>query len=157
MWHNKQLSGVDIGDIARIVVRRENSINRIKSIETKYYLMTKKWNFASLFGFLNILKTLKYCIATEDVATHIFSDYEKILKNMGDEISSDVCELLQMRIFKNLGSLNPDFFKDDKILHYMYEKISETPLERILKTQPLKDSHRNIIEKSNLFSFSTFL
>lgn len=76
---------------------------------------------------------------------------------MGESITLDSIDLIQMRIFKLLGSLNPDFFQEDSVLRYMYQKITETPLERILNSQPLKSHHKKIIEKSNHFSFSTFL
>lgn len=157
LWYNKQLTGVDIGDIARIVVRRDNAVNHIKSIDTKKYLMAKKWNYDSLFAFLMLLKTIKNCVLSEDVSSLVFADYKKTIDAMGDEISSDCSLLLQMRIFKQLGSLNPDFFQKDSVLWYMYEKITSTPLEKILRSQPLKSHHKEIIEKSNYFSLSTFL
>lgn len=157
LWHKKHITGVDIGDIARVVVRRENSMNYIKSIDTKLYLIHKKWNYNSLFSFLSLIKTLRFCVASEESSSQIFSDYERVLRIMGDSISLDCCQLLQMRIFKHLGSLNPDFFQEDAVLRYMYQKITETPLERILKAQPLQSHHKEIIEKSNLFSLSSFL
>ncbi|MBB1554135.1 hypothetical protein HG442_001845 [Candidatus Gracilibacteria bacterium] len=157
LWHKKQITGVDIGDIARVVVRRENSMNYIKSIDTKLYLIHKNWNYNSLFSFLSLIKTLRFCVASEESSSQIFSDYECVLRITGDSISLDCCQLLQMRIFKHLGSLNPDFFQEDAILRYMYQKITETPLDRILKAQPLQSHHKEIIEKSNLFSLSTFL
>lgn len=157
LWYKKQLTGVDIGDIARVVVKRENSLNIAKSIETRHYLMSKKWNFETLFAFLSLLKTIKICTADEDVVPQIFSDYEKSLKNFSEDFSLDAILLFEMRLFKHLGSLNPDFFKGDQVLHYIYEKISLTPLEKILKSQKLQEKHKKIIEKSNLFSLSTFL
>lgn len=157
LWYKKQLTGVDIGDIARVVVRRDNSVNHIKTIDTKLFLLNKKWTYDSLFAFLSLLKTLKFCIPNEDISSQIFVDYENTLRNMTESISLDACNLLQMRIFKNLGSLNPEFFQRDAILRYIYNNISETPLERILRAQPLRDEHRAIIEKSNLFSLATFL
>lgn len=121
------------------------------------YLMHKQWTYETLFAFLSLIKTLHFCIASEESAARIFTDYKKTIFLMDNMISSDACRLLQMRIFKHLGSLNPEFFQNDKILKYMYDNISHTPLERILKVQPLKTEHKNIIEKSNLFSLSTFL
>lgn len=157
LWYRKQLTGVDIGDIARIVVRRENTMNIVKNIETKEYLIRKKWDYETLFTFLSLLNTLKICTADEDASPELYNDYENTLKIMGESISVEACLLLQMRIFKRLGSLNPDFFQEDAILRYMYAKISSTPLERILKHQNIKHEHRDIIQKSNLFSLSTFI
>lgn len=82
LWYKKQLSGVDIGDIARIVVKRENSINIAKSIETKFYLIQKKWNYETLVHFLDVVKTLKICTADQDASPALFQDYEKTCKNM---------------------------------------------------------------------------
>ena len=65
-------TGVDIGDIARVVVRRENSMNYIKSIDTKLYLIHKKWNYNSLFSFLSLIKTLRFCVASEESSSQIF-------------------------------------------------------------------------------------
>lgn len=157
IWYKKQLTGVDIGDIARVVIKRENAINIAKSIETKHYLMSKKWTFETLFAFLCLLKTIKLCTADEVLSPQIFDDYEKSLKIFSENFSLNAILLFEMRLFKNLGSLNPDFFREDKILSYIYDKISSTPLERILKSQKLQENHQEIIKKSNLFSLSTFL
>lgn len=156
IWYKKQLTGVDLGDIARIIVKREWSINIAKTIETKYYLMAKKWNFETLFAFLSLLKTIKVCTADEDSAEKIYTDYEKSLKFFSENFSIDSILLLEMRLFKHLGSLNPDFFQSDAVLEYIYNKISTTPLEKILKSQKLQNKHQEIIKKSNLFSLSTF-
>ncbi len=82
LWYHKQLTGVDIGDIARIVARREKSVNYIRTIETKKYLLSKKWNYETLFSFLTLLKIFKICIASDEGSAQIFTDYEKILQNM---------------------------------------------------------------------------
>lgn len=157
LWHKKQLTGIDLWDIARIVVSRNNGVNNIKSIAWKIHVIHKKWSYDNLIAFLTILKILKYCTVDSDMYPQIFSDYEGVLKWMWDSISLDCCSLLQMRIFKHLWSLNPDFFAQDSVLQYVYDNISSTPLEKILKSQPLRSDHKTIIERSNLFSFSTFL
>lgn len=156
LWHKKPITGVDIGDIARVVIRREQSVNRIKSIESRLHLIQKKWTYSTLFAFLEVIKTLKLCTADQDAAPQIFADYQKTLLTMGDCISCDHCQLLQMRIFKHLGSLNPDFFSGDVILEYMYRHIAHTPLERILQSQSLKAHHADAITRANLFSLSLF-
>lgn len=156
VWSKKALTGVDIGDIARLIVKRDKSTNTLKNIQVTHYLIRKKWQFETLYAFLTLIKTLSFCTAEEDISATLFEDYATILKNI-DTITLDQCLLFRMRIFKELGSLNPQFFENDAVLRYMYQHINSTPLLRILHAKPLEKKHRDIIEKSNQFAFSAFV
>lgn len=156
VWSKKPINGVDIWDIAQLVVKRDNNINTLKSISSKHYIINKSWNFESIYTFLTLIKTLSFCTAESEIASHIFDDYKTTISTL-DSIQIDHCLLLHMRIFHYLWSLNSAFFEKDPILYYMYQNIATAPIAKILQTKPLKDAHRNAIEKSNQFSFSTFL
>ena len=80
LWYYKQLTGVDIGDIARFVVKRDKSINIIKNIDTKKHLLGNKWNYETLIHFLELLKILKVCTMEDSNIPHIYNDYENIFK-----------------------------------------------------------------------------
>ena len=82
LWYKKQLTGIDIGDIARVVVKRNNSVNTLKSIDGKLHLIHKNWTYETLVAFLGILKILKNCTADSDISPQIFTDYESTMRNM---------------------------------------------------------------------------
>lgn len=156
LWSYKQITGVDIWDIARIVMRRKESVNVIASIETKEYLAKKSWNFNALYSFLWAIKTLDICIAPEQLYPQIFHDYNFTLKQNTNKITEDYIELFLMRVFKQLGSLSPTFFEGDAVLQYMYTNISKTPIEKIIASKPLKQEYKETIKSSNLFALSVF-
>lgn len=157
LWHKKPITGIDLGDIAKIIVKRDNWTNHIRTIEWKLHLINKHWDYENLIAFLGIVKILKICIAESDTYPNIFKDYKNIIENMGTRIEKHQCLLLQMRFFKYLWTLNPEFFEKDKILNYIYQNITQTPISRILQSKKLEENHINTIEKSNLFSISNFI
>lgn len=156
VWSHKPVNGADIGDIAQIVLKRNNNINTLRSISTKSYLINKNWDFSTLYAFLYIVKTLSFCTNDEQSATAIFCDYQTTIRTQKN-ITLDQCLLLHMRIFRHLGSLNPKFFDNDPALRYIYQHITTTPLQKILCAKPLKETHKITIQKANQFSFSVFL
>lgn len=100
-WWHKSLSGVDLGDVARIVIERKETMNRIRSFETKHFLIQKKWQYSSLIQTLQILNIFKKGIQEQEIYPHIFDDYMKFIQHpLSPNI--DVCLLLQMRTLKYL-------------------------------------------------------
>lgn len=157
LWHKKPITWIDLGDIARIIIKRDKWANHIRNIEWKLHLINKHWDYENLIAFLGIVKILKNCIAESDIYPNIFKDYKNIIENMWERIEKHQCLLLQMRFFKYLWTLNPDFFENDKILNYIYQNINKTPISKILQSKKLEENHLNTIEKSNLFSISNFI
>lgn len=59
--------------------------------------------------------------------------------------------IFQMRMLKSLGSMDPEILGNDPILQYIYNNITQTPLERILSAN-IKNIQINKIEQINLHS-----
>lgn len=152
-WWYKSLSGVDIGDIAQIVIERKETINRIKSIHTRHFLIQKEWTYESLFQFLHTLSVLKNCIHDGESYPRIFDDYAHIVKTLSC-LSQNQCLLFEMRILRQLGYLDPSFYQHDSILAYIYQNINSSPLQKILQAKPLKAEHAHIIHTSHLHALS---
>ncbi|PID83969.1 hypothetical protein CSB09_03575 [Candidatus Gracilibacteria bacterium] len=156
VWYYKKHFSGDIGDIISCIVERKTTINTVKSYQIKNHLIRKKWTYAPLLQFLCIVKSIDQAFADYDTAEYIYDDYTTALKATPEQISYDQSLLLQMRILKYTGLLDPNFFSNDPVLEYMYKQITKTPLERILKTKPLKKTWQSTIEKSNLYTLSEF-
>lgn len=157
LWTKKYITWIDIWDVVKVIVKRDKWINYIRNIESKFHLINKKWNYENLISFLWIIKILKYCIAESDIYPNIFEDYKNTIKSMWNKIEKYHCLLLQMRFFKYLWTLNPDFFTNDPILKYIYTNINKVSIEKILESKELKDNQLKMVEKSNLFSISNFI
>jgi len=153
-WIYKNISGVDIGDIAHVVIERRESINRIRHIESRYFIGKKRWTYAPLISFLEILKTLYHHTSDEDIHMHIFDDYLVLLQDVTACTEEDHSLLVQTRFLKMLGSLDPQFFHASRVLQYIYNTISTTPLERILASRALHEEEKKILRAAHLHAQS---
>lgn len=152
-WWYKSLSGMDIGDIAEVVIERKETLNTIKSFHTKFFLINKTWCYESLFQFLTLINILKEGIHDQEVYPKIFDDYRGIIEHIHTPESSQ-CLLFQMRILKQLGYVDQKFFTQDAVLQYIYTHITLSPLQKIIHSKPLTQEHKHIIHTSNLYALS---
>ncbi len=156
VWCYKKHFSWDIWDIISCSVERKNNINKLKNFSIRHHLIKKHWEYTTLIQFLYTIKSISEVFAEYDNASYIYDDYTITLKNTGESISYDQSLLLQMRILKYSGLLNPSFFENDPVLDYIYKNITKTPLSKILSAKSLKETQKEIIQKGNLYTLAQF-
>ncbi len=152
-WNKKDITGIDIWDIVEILLTRENSKNIIKNIELKIPGWDKNWNYNRIYSFLETLHLIGKITIDETDAPKIYADLSYlIIHSTNLELDIWKYSLFQMRILKNLWSMNPEMCMDDPILQYIYENISSASLEKIMTSSNIQESQIEKIKKINLHS-----
>lgn len=152
-WNKKDITGIDIWDIVEILLTRENSKNIIKNIELKIPGWDKSWNYNRIYSFLETLHLIWKITIDETDAPKIYADLSYLITH-GTNLELDMWKysLFQMRILKNLWSMNPEMCMDDPILQYIYENISSASIEKIMTSSNIRESQIEKIKKINLHS-----
>ncbi|NRH21158.1 hypothetical protein HOO68_03880 [Candidatus Gracilibacteria bacterium] len=151
-WNKKNITGIDLGDVIEVLLVRDDNKNTIKNIDLITSGWNRNWNYLQIASFLKTLHIIGQISVDNQETIQLYDDaYFLIrygLKNLLDHCHYTI---FQMRILKSLGSMNPEMLGDDPILKYIYNNISNSPLERILSAN-IKNNHISIIEQINLNS-----
>lgn len=152
-WNKKNITSIDIWDIIDVFISRESTKNIIKNIEIITPWWSRDWNYQQILSFLETLNIINKISIDGNKCQSIFEDVSQFIHYWLHQ-TLELCHyvIFQMRIIKSLGSMNPDFLWDDKILQYIYNHISHTRLERILSSSNIKNEHVSKMQQINLHS-----
>lgn len=149
-WYKKNISGIDLGDIVEVIVSRSSSKNIIHEIRTQYSAWNKSWNYATIHSFLDTLKIISSITVEWMEYRWIYQDAKELIQSIQTkDLSLSHYVIFQMRMLKRIGSMDSQGFTDEPILHYIYENISKTPLEKIFSSQKFRDGDIEKIQKAN--------
>jgi hypothetical protein len=152
-WNKKNVTGIDIGDIAEILLSREWSKNTLKNVDIKVHGWSKWWEYDRIMAFLETIHIVWKMGMEWQESRWLYEDLSRCIQiGKTQDMSVSQYTIFQMRILKSLGVMNEERFTRDNILHYIYEHVSHTPLERILLASPLKTEHLTEIRMANLQS-----
>lgn len=152
-WNKKNITGIDIWDLIEVLISRQESKNLIKNIDIQIPGWSKSWNYGRIISFLDTLHMVnKMSIEWSECYT-LYEDIAKFITyGKSQDINIGHHTVFQMRILKSLGSMDQGMLGTDPILRYIYDHISDTPLDRILSSSTLKTEHIAKIQQINLHS-----
>ena len=152
-WNKKNITGIDLWDIVEVCIFRDNNKNTIKQLEPICSWWNKEWEYTQIHNFLETLNLANKITIDGSDSVHLYNDLVFLIEyGNKKQLSIEHFTIFQMRILKNLWSMNPEMFQDDPILTYIYEHISHSPLERILSASNIKFDQIEKIKKINLHS-----
>jgi hypothetical protein len=152
-WNKKNVTGIDIGDIADILLSREWGKNTLKSVDIKVHGWSKWWQYDRIIAFLETIHIVGKMGMEWQESRWLYEDLSRCIQiGKTQDMSISQYTIFQMRILKSLGVMNGERFTRDSILRYIYENVSHTPLERVLLASPLKMEHLTEIRMANLQS-----
>lgn len=152
-WSKKNITGIDIWDIVEVLISREWNKNTIKNMDTIISWWNKTWDYSTIILFLETLSLINRITIDGNDYRSLYEDTSLFIEYGNREnMRLYHYSIFQMRILKALGSMDPEIFWEDRILSYIYQNISHTPLERILSSESVKNEHITQIQKINLHS-----
>jgi hypothetical protein len=152
-WNKKNVTGIDIGDIAEVLLSREWGKNTLKSVDIKVHGWSKWWWYDRIIAFLETIQIVGKMGMEWQESRWLYEDLSRCIQiGKTQDMSISQYTIFQMRILKSLGVMNQERFRGDSVLRYIYENISHTPLERVLLASPLKIEHLTEIRMANLQS-----
>ena len=152
-WNKKNITGIDLWDIVEVCILRDNSKNTIKQLDPICPWWNKEWKYTQIHNFLETLHLASKISMDGSDSKHLYHDLTFLIEyGTKKQLSMEHFTMFQMRMLKNLGSMNPEMFMDDPVLMYIYDNISHSPLERILSSSNVRNDHIEKIKKINLHS-----
>lgn len=155
-WNKKNFTGIDLWDIVEVILSRDNAKNSIKNIDLITSWWNRLWNYSQIESFLKTLQILNQISIDWQLCSWLYDDMDFLIRfGLKNSLEQSHFTIFQMRILKSLWSMDPEILGNDPILQYIYNNISQTPLERILSAN-IKNIQINKIEQINHHSFYIF-